>query len=56
MIPLHVQSDICPLSHVQGDCAGLDDEDFWADFSLEDPLMQAVDAAMGCNVSDDSCL
>ncbi|DBB06301.1 hypothetical protein WJX77_000729 [Trebouxia sp. C0004] len=35
---------------------GLDEQDFWADFSLEDPLMQAVDAAMGCGASDDSCL
>ncbi|DBA73653.1 TPA: hypothetical protein ACH3X2_009637 [Trebouxia sp. C0005] len=35
---------------------GLDEQDFWADFSLEDPLMQAVDAAMGCGASADSCL
>ena len=27
--------------------AGLDDEEFWADFNLEDPLMEAVEAAMG---------
>ncbi|KAL0055709.1 hypothetical protein WJX82_003514 [Trebouxia sp. C0006] len=35
---------------------GLDEQDFWDDFSLEDPLMQAVDAAMECGASDDSCL
>lgn len=28
--------------------AGLDDEDLWAGFDFEDPLMSAVDAAMEC--------
>ena len=36
--------------------AGLDEEEFWADFDLVDPLTQAVDAFMGGDGSDDSCL
>lgn len=35
---------------------GLDEEEFWADLDLVDPLMQAADAFMEADAPDDSCL
>lgn len=38
-------------------CAGLEDVDFWGGIGYyEDPLIQAVEAAMGCtDESENSC-
>lgn len=49
-------AELCSAEPSPDSSLGLDDEEFWADFSLEDPLMQAVDAAMGCDVCNDSCV
>lgn len=35
--------------------AGLEDMNFWDGMAMEDPLMQAMEAAMGCTDESENC-